>query len=84
MADRGVVLQAVAAETLLAVLEAGEAVVVFRGGAEGLTGFDGHASGVGEGGAGKGTGSSFVSAAEVGPGIGGLARGGDEGCRRGG
>ena len=80
LSDSGVVLQAVAAVTFLAVLDAGEGVVVLGAGAEGLAGFDGHAGGVCKSSEAEGAGVGFVGAAEVGPGVGGLAGGRNEGC----
>lgn len=71
-------LQCIAAVTLLAVLDAGEAVVIRF--AEGLAGLNGHARGVCIGGGVECARVSFVGAAEVGPGVGGLAGDGDPGC----
>ncbi len=84
LADGGVVLQAVAAVAFLAVFDTREAVVVFGAAAEGLAGFDGHAGAVCETSAGEGAGGGFIGAAEVGPGVDGLARSRNEGCGRGG
>lgn len=70
LADRGIILEAGAAVAFGAEFDAGEreVVAVCSGGAEGLAGFDGHARGVGVGGAGQGTwGDGVVGAAEVGP-----------------
>lgn len=71
-------LQCIATVALVAVLETGKTVVIRN--AVGLAGLNGHASEVFVGGGVECARVSFVGAAEVGPGVDGLARDGHPRC----
>jgi hypothetical protein len=62
----------------MTVLQTGESIIVLV--AECLAGFDSHASKVYVGDRVEGAGVSFIGAAEVGPGVDGLAGDRDPGC----
>ena len=86
LTDGGVILQAIAAEAFLTVFDTGYPVVVVGATAKRLAGLDGHTGRVCEASAREGAGGGFIGAAQIGPGVGGLARsrnkggGGGGGC----